>query len=218
MKRWIFFIFILALAVPSMAQTGRSSKSKKKKTRSELTNRPLESDNFLDKVWVGGNLSDLSFFNNSFRFGLTPVAAIKLNKTVSAGAMVRLAYRYERLYDFYGNSFKFETFDVGPGFFARFDIMDKYFAHIEYEHAFIEVPLAGPGGIIVDDGKVVKTSITENYVYIGIGFLSGGEKAKFLTSLHYNVLDDINYSRIPWDFRIGMLWNLGGVGESEKKR
>ena len=97
MKRWILFILILALAIPAIAQTGRSKKSKKKKTRTELTNRPLETDNFLDKVWVGGNLSDLSFFNNSFRFGLTPVGAIKLNKTVSTGVMVRMAYRYERL-------------------------------------------------------------------------------------------------------------------------
>ncbi|RLD22635.1 MAG: hypothetical protein DRI69_00615 [Bacteroidetes bacterium] len=217
MKRWIFFIFLLVLALPGMAQTGYSKKSKKKKTRSERTNRPLESDNFLDKVWVGGNLSDLSFFNNSFRFGLTPVGAIQLNKTVSAGVMVRMAYRYERLYDFYGNSYKFESFDVGPGIFARFDIMDKYFAHIEFEHAFIEQPVAGPGGIIVENGKVVTVSTTENYVYIGIGFLSGGEKAKFLTSLHYNVLDDINYSRIPWDFRIGMLWNLGTPSASKEK-
>lgn len=217
MKRWILFILLLALAIPAIAQTGRSKKSKKKKTRTELTNRPLETDNFLDKVWVGGNLSDLSFFNNSFRFGLTPVGAIQLNKIVSAGVMVRMAYRYERLYDFYGNSYKFESFDVGPGLFARFDIMDKYFAHIEFENAFIQQPLAGPGGIIVDDGKVVTASISENYLYIGIGFISGGEKAKFLTSLHYNVLDDINYSRIPWDFRIGMLWNLGGVGESKPK-
>ena len=217
MKRWIFFILLLALALPAIAQTGHSKK-KKKKTRDELTNRPLETDNFLDKVWVGGNLSDLSFFNNSFRFGLTPVGAIQLNPVVSAGVMVRLAYRYERLYDFYGNSYKFETFDVGPGVFAKFDIMGKYFAHIEFENAFIEQPLIDPsGGIIVEDGKVLKRSITENYLYIGVGFISGGEKAKFLTSLHYNVLDDINYSRIPWDFRIGMLWNLGGVGESKAK-
>lgn len=217
MKRWIFFILLFVLAVPTIAQTGHSKK-KKKKTRDELTNRPLETDNFLDKVWVGGNLSDLSFFNNSFRFGLTPVGAIQLNPVVSAGVMVRLAYRYERLYDFNGNSYKFETFDVGPGVFAKFNIMQKYFAHIEFENAFINQPIFDAfGGIRVEDGKVLTRSISENYLYIGVGFISGGEKAKFLTSLHYNVLDDINYSRIPWDFRIGMLWNLGGVGESKAK-
>jgi len=220
MKRWIFFILLLALAVPSMAQTGHSKKKKKKKTRSELTSRPLETDNFLDRVWVGGNLTDLSFFNNSFRFGLTPVGAIQLNDFISAGVMVRMAYRYEKLYNPLGESFKFETFDVGPGIFAKFDVMKKYFAHIEYEHAFVERPLIDNFGyIIVENGKVVKTSVQENYLYLGIGFISGGEKAKFLTSLHYNILDDINYTRIPWDFRIGMLWNLGGIGEkSEKKR
>ena len=122
-------------------------------------------------------------------------------------------------YDINGNSVKFESFDVGPGLFARFDIMDKYFAHIEFENAFTQLPLVDSFGFLLidDDNKVVTTSISEKYLYIGIGFISGGEKAKFLTSLHYNVLDDINYSRIPWDFRIGMLWNLGGVGESKTK-
>jgi hypothetical protein len=218
MKRWIFFILLFAICVPAIAQTGHVKKNKKKKPRSELTNRPLDSDNFLNRVWVGGNLSDLSFFNNSFRFGLTPVGAIQLSKNVSAGVMVRMAYRYEKLFDFYGESFKFESFDVGPGLWARFDIMDKYFAHIEYERAFIQQPLYGlGGGIIVDDGKVVTTNVQENYLYIGIGFISGGPKSKFLTSLHYNILDDINYSRIPWDFRIGMLFNLGGVGSKDKR-
>jgi len=219
MKRWIFFILLIAMAIPSIAQTGHSSKKKKKKTRSELTHRPLETDNFLDRVWVGGNLSDLSFFNNSFRFGVTAVGAIELNDFIQAGVMVRMAYRYEKIYDLSGTtSYKFETFDVGPGVFAKFDIMQKYFFHIEYEHAFTEVPLYNSfGQILVDDDEVLKTSVEENYLYLGIGFISGGEKAKFLTSLHYNILDDGNYTRIPWDFRIGMLWNLGGVGQSKEK-
>ena len=221
MKRWIFFILLLALAVPSMAQTGRSSK-KKKKTRSELTNRSLESNNFADRVWIGGNLTDLSFFNQSFRIGLTPVAAIELNKNISAGVLVRMAYRFEKYPDFNGLTYKFETFDVGPGVFARFDFMGKYFAQIEFEHAFLQEPLLSGGGfIIIEDGKVVKTNVQQNFVYIGLGFLSGSGPMKFLTSIHYNVLDDIDVNRFPWNFRVGMLWNLGALGankESEGKR
>ncbi len=212
MKRWILFILILAIAAPAMAQTGRKTKKKKKKPRSELTNRTLESNNFADKVWIGGNLTDFSFFNQTFRIGLTPVATIELNKNISAGVLVRMAYQFQKFQDTGGFSYKFQTFDVGPGIFTRFDIMGKYFAQIEYEHAFLQQPLFSSGGfIIIEDGKVVTTSIQQSFVYIGIGFLSGTGPMKFLTSIHYNVLDDVSVSRFPWNFRVGMLYNLGAL-------
>ena len=208
----ILILLVLSVGLTSVAysQTGRSGGKKKKKTRTEVTKRPDQSNEFLDRVWVGGVLSDFSFFNNSFRFGITPMAAFELNHVVSIGPFVRMAYRYERFEDPIG-TYSYSTFDVGPGIFARFHVFQSFFAQVEYESAFLEqevYPLR-----IDDNNRIVTEKNQQNYVYLGIGYNSGGPKSKFSISLHYNVLDDpATYVRIPWDFRIGMLFNIGPGG------
>ena len=49
--------------------------------------------------------------------------------------------------------------------------------------------------------------IKQDYAYIGAGF-SSGSNVKFTVSLHYNILDDFDSERIPWDYRVGVRWNL----------
>lgn len=210
MRKLVLLLLIAAIALPLSAQTGRSKGKKKKKTRTEITKRPEQSSEFLDRLWVGGNLSDFSFFGESFRLGLTPVAMYEVNRVVNIGPMVRMAYRFQRVYDFQNNRYNYSTFDVGPGVFGRFNIAGQFFAHVEFEAAFLEQPLINDfGNLIIQDGKVVTVREQQNYVYLGVGYVSGSPKSQFITSLHYNVLDDINYVRFPWDFRVGMRFRIG---------
>ncbi len=221
MKHWFIFLLVVLLAVPAAAQTGRSkSKKKKKKPRSEITKRPEEVEvTFLDKLWVGGNLTDFSIFNETFRFGITPVASYQINKNIAVGPFVRMAYRSQRVYDFNGTRYKFNTFDVGPGGFFRFDFLDQFFLQMDFEAAFLDRAVTNNGFLIVEDGKVVTETLQQNYLYLGVGYVSGNPKTKFMTSLHYNVLDDFDYIRFPWDFRIGFLFNLGtGAAVSQSQR
>jgi len=205
LKVTLLFLFAIVLAAPADAQGRRGGG--KKKTRTERTKRPDQSSEFLDRLWVGGNLADLAFFNNTFVFGLTPVAAYEINDFLMVGPFVRMAYRYER-YDIGNNErISYSTFDVGPGIFVRGQIFREVFLQFDYESAFLEqaqVPLAIDG-----EGKILTENMQQNYVYLGLGYSSGSDRSKFTFSVHYNVLDDIEYVRIPWDVRIGVMFKIG---------
>jgi hypothetical protein len=53
---------------------------------------------------------------------------------------------------------------------------------------------------------VIKDKIQENFVYVGIGATTGYPFSTFV-SLHYNVLDDIYSSSLPFAYRIGFTYN-----------
>ncbi len=188
-KILILFWLIVPFAVPVQAQT------KKKKVE----------EKFADKLWVGGSLSSgLQFGNRTFAFGLTPMAGYEIVPNVSFGPFVRLDYYYQRL-TVSPPHIKFESLDVGPGIFARVDILQQYFAQLEYEHAYLQRPLYDAAGnpLIGLDNKVLKETVPENYVYIGAGY-SAGSSVRYGVSIHYNILNDSNSIRIPWDYRIGI--------------
>lgn len=198
----LIFLFAVALAVTnvSYAQTGRSGK-KKKKTRTEMTKRPDQSSEFVDRLWVGGNLADLAFFGNTFIIGVTPVAGYEVNDFLMVGPFVRMAYRFERQ-----SGLTFSTFDVGPGIFARAQVFRDVFVQFDYEAAFLDQPVVP---LQTDGERIITERNQQNYMYLGLGYSSGNDRSKFTVSIHYNVLDDIDYVRIPWDVRFGMLFRIG---------
>ncbi|HLF62378.1 MAG TPA: autotransporter outer membrane beta-barrel domain-containing protein [Saprospiraceae bacterium] len=188
--KWLMlFGMLIPLSIPAIAQ------SKKKKENIEFT----------DKLWVGGSInSGLQFGNRTFAFGLTPIVGYEMVPNFSIGPFVRLDYYYQRL-TVSPPHIKFESLDVGPGVFARVDILRQYFAQIEYERAFLQRPITDAAGnpLIGPDNKVLKETVPQNYVYIGAGY-SAGSNVRYGVSIHYNILNDAFSIRIPWDYRIGI--------------
>lgn len=169
------------------------------------TKKKKEESNVLDRFWVGGAFgTGLQFGSRTFAFGLTPTVGYEFLPSVSIGPFVRLDYYYQRLTSVPPH-IKFESLDVGPGIFARVDILQQYFAQIEYERAFLQRPLTDAAGnpLIGQDNKVLKETVPQNYVYIGAGYMSGNN-VKFGVSIHYNVLNDSFSIRIPWDYRVSV--------------
>jgi len=189
MKKKYLFLFLLSLTATCMI----NAQAHKKKPEIK----------FVDKLWVGGAINNnLRFGGGSFAFGLTPMVGYEMVPNFSIGPFVRLDYHYERMN--YTRPYNtYSSFDVGPGIFARVDVLQNFFAQAEYEHAFIQIPSTDiAGNIKIDpDGKAEKETETQHYVYLGAGY-SSGTNVRYGVSLHYNILDDANYIRIPWDYRI----------------
>ena len=156
--------------------------------------------------WVGGSFANsLRFGGGTFGFGLTPMAGYVFAPNFSVGPFVRLDYYYERFLIGPGRYARFSSFNTGPGIFARADIARMFFAQIEYEHAFLQrAEQDAFGNIFIDNnGKVVKESLQQDFVYIGAGYSSGGY-VQVGISIHYNILDDALSERFPWDYRFSV--------------
>ena len=218
MKRYLLILFCLALLVPAFGQMGRRKKPK---------------STFKEHVWIGANLTDFGFGSRSFSMGLTPMAGYYMTNSISLGVMLRMAYRYENVAA-QPPKIKFETFDIGPAAFIRFELgslmpeslntsfLGGLFLQAEYEYAFEQVPLVDQNGFwIIEDNKVQKENAQRGYAYLGAGFCSG-EGVQFCVSIHYNVLDDIYSVRNLWDYRFGFKWDLVPPGsrttDSKRKR
>lgn len=194
MRKLLLLCTILILASQAYAQRGHGDGGSDR--------------SFAERVWFGVNLNDLSFGNRTFSFGLTPMAAVEVSDVVSLGLMFKASYYYENLVR-QPPKIKFEAFDYGPGVFARFNVFNQYFAQIEYERAFLQRPQYDGGGIpIIVNNEVLKNNIEQSYVYIGAGIAQGSGRVKYTLSVHYNILDDFDYERIPWDVRGGITWYL----------
>ncbi|MDX1477483.1 MAG: hypothetical protein R3301_07225 [Saprospiraceae bacterium] len=164
---------------------------------------------FGERVWFGVDVNDLRFGGGTFTFGLTPMAAVEVANNVSLGLMLKADYYYEK-YRFTFPRIKFESIDFGPGVFARFDILDQFFAQIEYEYAFLERAQTDNAGLpIIDQTRnvVLTERIEQSYVYVGAGY-SSGSNVKYTISIHYNILDDFDSVKFPWDYRFGIRWYL----------
>jgi hypothetical protein len=156
----------------------------------------------------GINVGNIRFYNDAFQFGLSPNVALPIGESAAVGLMLKLNYNYER-FEQYGNQ-KFSAFDIGPTIFARWKplqsmeatpFLEGLFLQAEFERASIARPFIDSA-----TGDIFTMREPENYLYVGIGASSGYPFSTFF-SLHYNVLDDADASRIPWDYRIGFTYN-----------
>lgn len=213
MKRLVLLLLIAVLAVPAFGQYSRKPK------------KPT----FAEHVWLGVNLTDFSFGNQSFSMGVTPMAGYYFTNSVSAGLMIKMAYRYQN----FASSppkIKFETFDLGPTVFLRLELKSLFpeqtnmgflsglFLQAEYEFGLEQVPQTDPtGALIIEDNKVLKETVQSDYVYLGAGFASG-EGVQFCVSIHYNLLDNPQSIRNLWDYRFGVKWDLVQPGSDPKKK
>jgi len=165
------------------------------------------------RLGYGLNLGALQFAGNQFQFGLSPNMAYKLQENLAVGFMLKVDYYYfkDTYYDL-----TYSSFGLGPTVFTRWKplwsakgvtpFMQGLFLQAEYEHATISQPYDEFGNIITNGNKIVGVRRWEDYVYVGIGASSGYPFASFF-SIHYNILDDINHTRVPFNWRLGFTWN-----------
>jgi hypothetical protein len=197
-----FFVFLLVLGGLNNANSQTPKNQKKGKEPSPIG-------------W-GVNIGNIRFYNNAFEFGLAPNIAYRLGETLSVGFMMKLDYYYQR-YPAY--DLKFSAFDFGPTVFTRWKplfkmdgatpFMQGLFLQAEYERAFIAREAVDEFGnlILNDKGTRIETVRNgEDYLYVGLGAASGYPFSTFV-SIHYNVLDNSELSRIPFNYRIGLTWN-----------
>ena len=87
--------------------------------------------NFLDKVFIGGNLG--------FQFGtetvadISPLVGYKITDKISAG--IGITYQYYHYKDQY---YDFETNVYGGRVFGRYNFTDYLFGHVEFEYLNLE--------------------------------------------------------------------------------
>ena len=181
----------------------------------EGTSPTKEKEKEQARFGYGFNLGALQFAGNTFQFGLSPNIAYKFSDIWVAGFMLKVDYYYFKISDGFQN-YKYSSFGLGPTVFTRVKPLEKLeaatpfmkglFLQAEYEHATISQPYDEFGNLTVNGDKIVGVRRWEDYAYIGAGASSGYPFASFV-SIHYNLLDDINHSRVPWNWRIGFTWN-----------
>jgi hypothetical protein len=167
------------------------------------------------KFGYGVNLGNIAFAGSAFEFGMSPNIVYKLDEALVIGFMLKLNYFYEK---YPQQDLKYSAFDFGPTVFTRWKpllkienatpFMQGLFLQAEYERSYPARPVYDSvGNIELNDNGTIKTErIGEDYLYIGIGAASGYPFSTFF-SFHYNVIDKIELSRSPFDYRIGFTYN-----------
>lgn len=118
-----------------------------------------------ENLFTGGSIS-LSFFNNTFLVGASPVLGYHLGRFADAGMLVNFQRTSIRDYRGYFNHKLRETL-YGAGAFARLFPVPFIFGHVQYEYNFITekyIPATGP---------VEKTTVSGNSLLVGGGYASG---------------------------------------------
>jgi len=231
----VFFALFLVLAVLTSVGAQTSGKKKYVPPASKTTpTAPKEEDTqektspgtkpatkpapeeSKSKIGYGVNLGNIAFAGSAFEIGLSPNVAYRFDESFAAGFMLKLNYYYEKYPQY---NLKYSAFDLGPTVFTRWKplvkmdnatpFMQGIFLQAEYERSYPARPAYDEFGnlILNDNGTTIKTErVGEDYLYIGIGAASGYPLSTFF-SFHYNVIDKIELSRSPFDYRIGFTYN-----------
>ncbi|MBK9984216.1 MAG: hypothetical protein IPP15_17905 [Saprospiraceae bacterium] len=169
-------------------------------------------------IGFGINLGNVSFYNHSFQFGLSPNVAYRVGESLALGFMLKANYYYQKFPEF---QVKFSAFDFGPTVFARYKPLWSWdaatpflrglFLQAEYERGFLTRYLVyrdnqGFTVPVIIDGKLQRDKFQEDFAYIGIGASNGYPFSTFV-SIHYNLLDNFESARDPFEYRIGFTYN-----------
>jgi hypothetical protein len=115
-----------------------------------------------DKLFTGGSIA-LGFSGNSFQTGLSPVFGYSLTHWADVGVSVNYNYvSYRNIY--FNSNDKIRRSTYGGGAFARLYPVNFLFAHIQYEHNFINEKYI-PG----DGSQTTKGKLDANSLLLGIG-------------------------------------------------
>jgi len=210
MKKLLLFsllamIFTIGFTDDANAQR-RGKKKKKKTTRTDEYFD--ESGGFKHRLWYGGGVN-LSFFSdrlgnsnytgNAFIAGLSPMVGYEVVKNLSVGPRFEFSFFNGKYQQFgQGEVLKVNVFNYGIGPFARYKILNNFFAHSEFLYQSYE---EGTGFIVNNELETVRAG--REYFYIGGGYTSGDIWA-YEIYLLYDLLDQGNTTDLPITLRFGI--------------
>jgi hypothetical protein len=207
---------LLLLLLSTQVAEAQIVRNKPKKEKKEKTEKYFdEKGGFKHRLWYGGSLN-LNFgqatqFVNVFQFGVSPMVGYKVTERFSVGPRVSLDYLYYKGTTINNTRASKNTFNYSMGAFARFKVFQGFFAHVEYAYETNQFILTDINGLLGVDqfNNVLTQSVSQNNFYPGIGYNSGGLFAMDIMLLYnYRVGQDVNTSRLPFDYRIGFTYKF----------
>jgi|GEM_PF-1765804 len=202
----------LMLVFTNDAYSQRKGKKRKSKTDQYFD----DSGDITAKLWYGGNFGNLIFQNGQFGAAVSPMVGFKITDNLSTGLIAKIDYSFFDL-DFPGIKNPSLT-DFSIGAFTRYRIIPAIFAHVELESTrfafFTDIngdpfdSSSSPGFPVAEEGKFVKSAISQPYLYTGLGYQSGNGIVGYEISILYNVIDNIDSFRSPFDVRFGLNYNF----------
>ena len=202
----IFFLLIVVISLPCFAQRKAQQLDEQQVDEQAKIEQyeGAKKSAFTDKLYFGGNFG-LAFSTYNSYFLIQPIVGYKLTEKFSVGVDPLFVYSSITATNSYNASTKkFSTTVIGPGLFAKYNVIENIFGYGEYQGISYTAP-------VFDATKAdyVNKDFWNNNLYIGGGYMSkgsgrGGTYVMFL----YNVLYDSKntfYGR-PYDIRIGFLF------------
>jgi hypothetical protein len=144
-----------------------------------------------EKLFSGGSIA-LSFFNNTFLVGASPVLGYSLTHWADAGLVANINYSSTRDYGGVFNA-KLRQTIYGGGAFVRLFPVQFLFAQAQVEHNFINTKYLPPNN---NSGLITqKNSTSVNSVLVGAGYTQGrqmGGSSFFYLSVLFDVSGNKN--------------------------
>ncbi len=174
MKKGLFSLLLFCSIITAKAQYEESEKKGFNK----------------ENLFSGGSLS-LSFFNNTFLIGASPVLGYKIANFIDAGIVVNYQYISIRDYTVFDDRLRQSIY--GGGLFTRLYPVNFIFGQAQVEHNFISqkyIPSPNSGT------SSYKAKTSANSLLVGGGYTSGrgkyGNTPFFFLSLLFDVSGNKN--------------------------
>lgn len=118
-----------------------------------------------ENLFTGGSVS-LSFGNNTFLIGVSPVLGYSITKWADAGIVVN--YNYTSYRDYFAYDDRLRQSVYGGGVFARLFPVRFLFAQAQAEHNFIRLKYLPP-----NNGTTSTSKTSANSLLVGGGYATG---------------------------------------------
>lgn len=171
MKKTIIAVLLLVSCITVSAQDESERKGFKK-----------------ENLFSGGSVS-LSFFNNAFLIGGSPVLGYRLGRFADAGVVVNYTYSSQRDFSVFND--RLRQTQYGGGAFARVFPLNFLFGQLQWEYNFTHVkyqPASGSGIPSFSD------NISGHSLLVGGGYASGrmgtGNSPFFYMSVLWDISDN----------------------------
>lgn len=138
-----------------------------------------------DNLFTGGSIS-LSFFNNTFLVGASPMLGYKLGGFADAGLLMNIQYSSIRDYAVFNDRLRQTLY--GGGAFARVYPLPFLFAVGQVEHNWLTQKYLPPG----NTGTTIRTTDQANSVLVGAGYCSGRLRKSNTGFFYMSVLWDVS--------------------------
>lgn len=139
-----------------------------------------------ENLFTGGNLS-LSFFNNTFLVGGSPVLGYRIANFVDAGIVANIQYTSIRDFTTFDDRLRQTTY--GGGVFTRLYPVNFIFAQAQIEHNFITQKYIPANNSSLQRYKLTTSA---NSVLVGAGYCSGRAKDFNSAFFYMSVLWDVS--------------------------